>query len=170
MARHHHRRSVNVGRVDFPSPSQETQARSFDTEQQMRDALRIARDTSSRRFAERYLAERLGSLRALREIEDRRLHEYQKDGVLSGSYRRTDGSRAEIRRLPVRRDPLPNQRLYSPMRDFFRDPRRVLACIRRDIRRRVIFALQLSRKGGRGAKRFRKAHWTESSYIVCKRR
>lgn len=172
MAKHHSKRSERSGVRVGQNPLQTTQDRSFDTENQMRDPLGIARPTLGRRFDNRYLAERLGSLRALRnlEVEDLRRNRYENSQLATKTYRRVDGRPAQIRRQPVRLDQVQDWQKVQPVRDFFRDPKRVLVCIRRAIRRSVIFALQLSRKGKGGGKKFRKAKWTDSSYISCRRR
>lgn len=65
-----------------------------------------------------------------------------------------------------------NSRLYrlsEQVRDEFRFPRQTVVCIRRQNRRRVLFALRQIGKGA-GGKKFRPAKWNESSYIVCRRR
>lgn len=53
----------------------------------------------------------------------------------------------------------------APVHSYFQDPRRVLVCIRRDNRRRVLFAL---RKIGKGRKVSPFHRFTEKSLVRCK--
>lgn len=53
------------------------------------------------------------------------------------------------------------------VRDEFYNPRQTLVCVRRQVRRNVLFALRQIGKGS-GAKR--RARWSEASRIVCRRR
>lgn len=148
----------------FPSPS-ETQPRSIDTGQQMRDAFRVARADQARRFVEASLAARLARL----ETEDLRRNRYERKEIPVETYRRADGSPAPVVVRQVRDAKLLHQGLPPQVRYEFRDSRGTIVCQRRQIRRRVIFALQLSRKGKGSGRRFRPARWTERSYIVCRR-
>lgn len=59
-------------------------------------------------------------------------------------------------------------RLQSPMRLQFLRPRTTLVCVRRQARRRVLFALSLLRKKGRGGGA-KKARWSAQSFIQCRR-
>lgn len=56
-------------------------------------------------------------------------------------------------------------RLSIPMFTYFRDPQRVLVCIRREARRRVLFSLRRIGKGKRVSPFHR---FTEKSHIRCK--
>lgn len=153
-------------RVSSPLPSPpETQPRSIDTGRQMRDALRVARADQARRFVEASIASRLARL----EIEDLRRNRYERKEIPVETYRRADGSPAPVVVGQVRNAKLLHQGLPPQVRDVFRDSRGTIVCQRRQIRRRVIFALQLSRKGKGSGPRFRPARWTEKSYIVCRR-
>lgn len=176
MSKHHARKTErSVGSVPSPAPQQtQDTARSFDTEQQMRDPLGIARSPLDRRFATPFLAERLGSLGALKkywqDVEDLRRNRYENSQIPTRQYHRVDGRRADVRLYPVRPHAVQGQRLPERMRYEFRDARRVLVCLRREIRRRVLFALQFSKKGRGGGRRIRKARWSDSSFISCTRR
>lgn len=55
-------------------------------------------------------------------------------------------------------------RLHTPLYTYFRDPHRVLVCIRRHTRQRVLFAL---RRIGKGRRVRREHRYTEKSYIRC---
>lgn len=55
--------------------------------------------------------------------------------------------------------------VFPSMYPRFQDPRKVLVCVRRQLRRAVLFALRAMGKGRGGSKR---AVWTEKSYISCK--
>lgn len=57
--------------------------------------------------------------------------------------------------------------LPERVRDEFYNPRQTVVCIRRQTRRRVLFAL---RQIGRGSGAKRRARWSETSRIVCRRR
>lgn len=56
-------------------------------------------------------------------------------------------------------------KLSVPMHDYFADPQRTLVCIRRDTRKRVLFAL---RKAGKGRKVSSVRHFTDKSFVRCK--
>lgn len=150
--------------LPFPSPA-ETQPRSIDTGQQMRDAFRVARADQARRFVEASLASRLARL----ETEDLRRNRYERKEIPVETYRREDGRTALVTAQQVRNPKLLRQGLPEQVRYVFRDPRGTIVCQRRRIRRSVIFALRLSRKGKGSVPRFRPARWTEKSYIVCRR-
>lgn len=62
-------------------------------------------------------------------------------------------------------DKVYGSRVSSPVHTYFQDPKRVLVCIRRHDRRRVLFAL---RKIGKGRKVSRFHRWTEKSLVRCK--
>lgn len=146
----------------FPSPS-ETQPRSIDTGQQMRDAFRVARADQARRFVEASLASRLARL----ETEDLRRDRYERKELVHPRYLREDGKAALVeQRLRERQLGLQGKRLPPLLRAEFRDPQETLVCVRRRARRSVLFAL---RKVGKGSGRKRKARWSDHSYIVCRR-
>lgn len=149
--------------------NQETLPRNNDTENQMRDALSIARAPYARRFDDgRYLAERLGSLRALQrlEIEDLRRNRRERQDIARQTYRRRDAGVAHVVGREIRTPKMREQNMPSRMRYEFQDSRGTIVCERRRARRSVIFAMQRAGKGGR---RNRKARWTEKSYLVCRR-
>lgn len=166
MARRKRRDDPRRVSSPLPSPS-ETQPRSIDTGQQMRDALRVARAEQARRFAEASIASRLARRRL--EIEDLRRNRYERKEISLPTYRREDGSAALVTGQQVRSPKLLRQGMPEQVRYVFRDSRGTIVCQRRQIRRRVIFALQLSRKGKGSGRRFRPARWSEQSYIVCRR-
>lgn len=166
MARRKRRDEPRRVSSPLPSPS-ETQPRSIDTGQQMRDALRVARAEQARRFVEASIASRLARRRL--EIEDLRRNRYERKEISRPTYRREDGGSALVTAQQVRNPKLLRQGLPEQLRYVFHDPRGTIVCQRRQIRRRVIFALQLSRKGKGSGSRFRPARWTEKSYIVCRR-
>ena len=166
MARRKRRDDPRRVSSPLPSPS-ETQPRSIDTGQQMRDALRVARAEQARRFAEASIASRLARRRL--EIEDLRRNRYERKEISLPTYRREDGSSALVTGQQVRSPKLLRQGMPEQVRYVFRDSRGTIVCQRRQIRRRVIFALQLSRKGKGSGRRFRPARWSEQSYIVCRR-
>lgn len=56
-------------------------------------------------------------------------------------------------------------RLYTPVYTYFQNPERVLVCIRREARKRVLFALQ---RAGKGKRVSRERHYTDKSYVRCK--
>lgn len=55
--------------------------------------------------------------------------------------------------------------LSVPMHDYFADPRRALVCIRRAVRKRVLFAL---RKVGKGKRVSFFRRFTDKSFVRCK--
>lgn len=148
---------------------QETLPRNNDTGNQMRDALSIARAPYARRFDDsRYLAERLGSLRALRnlEIEDLRRNRRERQDIARQTYRRNDAGVAHVVGREIRTPQMRQQNMPSRLRYEFQDSRGTIVCERRRARRSVIFAMQRAGKGGR---KNRKARWSEKSYLVCRR-
>lgn len=159
------RRLDESRRVSPLLSSQETLPRSIDTGPQTRDAFRVARADQARRFVEASLAARLARL----EAEDLRRNRYERKEISRPTYRREDGSSALVTARQVRDPKLLRQGLPEQVRYVFRDPRGTIVCQRRRIRRSVIFALQLSRKGKGSGRPFRPARWTEKSYIVCRR-
>lgn len=166
MARRKRRDEPRRVSSPLPSPS-ETQPRSIDTGQQMRDAFRVARADQARRFVEASIASSLARRRL--EIEDLRRNRYERKEIPVETYRREDGRSAPIDARQVRNAGMLRQGMPAQVRYVFRDSRGTIVCQRRQIRRRVIFALQLSRKGKGSGRPFRPARWTERSYIVCRR-
>lgn len=71
----------------------------------------------------------------------------------------------------VRSLPLHHNGRMRPLRPrlqrVFLQPKSVIVCIRRRLRRSVLFALRRIGHGS-GRKRLRRARWSESSYIRCK--
>lgn len=95
----------------------------------------------------------------LRQAEDRRqLHRHYQQR----QYLRIDGTPARPRMLPLQSG---LRGLRSQMRFQFPVPKETLVCVRRQVRRRIIFAMQ---KAGRGGQK--KPSWTETSRVVCRRR
>lgn len=97
--------------------------------------------------------------RDLRIVEDRRTipRPFRK-----GRHLCIDGTPARPRYLPVQsRVPW----LRESMRLRFSLPEKTLVCVRRKARRRVLFAL---RKTGKGGGKQRPPRWTTQSYIRCK--
>lgn len=109
----------------------------------------------------RQLPGALQSLRGLyaQEVEDLRRvpAPFKKD-----RYLRNDGTPARYGMLPVQ-GRMPHVR--EQLRPKFYQPKQTLVCLRRQTRRRVIFALQ---KAGKGGGRQKPAKWTAKSYIRCK--
>nr|CDL65917.1 unnamed protein product [uncultured bacterium] len=93
----------------------------------------------------------------LKPVEDLR-HDYQDQ-----TFRTVSGRPARKETRP--QGEVPRARLHTPLHTYFRDPHRVLVCIRRDARRRVLFALRRIGKGRRVSPFHR---FTEKSYIRCK--
>lgn len=97
----------------------------------------------------------------LREIEDLRTlpraHQIHK-----GRYLHVNGTLARPRYLHVQ-SRMPWVR--EQVRPHFPIPEKTVVCIRRKTRRRVLFALS---KTGRGGGRQRPARWTAKSHIRCK--
>ena len=164
MARRKRRDEPRRVSSSLPSPS-ETQPRSIDTGQQMRDAFRVARADQARRFVEASIASRLARRRL--EIEDLRRNRYERKEIVHPRYAREDGKTAVVaQRVRERAPDLQGRRLPPLLRAEFLSPRDTLVCVRRRARKAVLFAL---RKIGKGSGRKRKARWTEKSYIVCRR-
>ena len=97
--------------------------------------------------------------RDLRIVEDRRTIPRP---FRQGRHLRIDGTPAGPRYLPVQsRVPW----LHESMRQRFPLPEKTLVCVRRKTRRRVLFSL---RKTGKGGGKQRPPRWTTQSYIRCK--
>lgn len=79
------------------------------------------------------------------------------------TFRTRSGAHARQERRPEGRVSKPG--LHTPVHDYFQDPRRVLVCIRRDTRKRVLHAL---RRIGKGRKVSPVRDWTDKSFVRCK--
>ena len=55
--------------------------------------------------------------------------------------------------------------LRQRMHDYFSDPKRTLVCIRRHVRKRILFAL---RKAGKGKRVSSQRNFTDKSFVRCK--
>lgn len=126
-----------------------------------RGRLPTARPNLGRRFRLSDLLHTIKPIQTrLQQAEDlRRIpHEFRQD-----VYHLRSGQPARVRydAVPV----YVRGRLRTQVHPYFRDPERTAVCIRRQNRRRVLFALQKTGKGGR---RQRSPRWTEKSYIRCR--
>ena len=103
----------------------------------------------------------------LRAIEDLRHEEPRPNSskIQSQRYKRDDGTVAGYGPVHVRSRMLP---VRTQVRLSFHRPERTLVCVRRQTRRRVLFALQASGRGRKAPRPFRRARWTAKSYIRCK--
>lgn len=95
-------------------------------------------------------------------IEDRRTLPH---AIRDEVYRDLSGTPAQISYGTPDPPRPPVQGLPERMYHRFETPRRVPVCIRRETRRRVLFAL---RRSGKASGRSRRAQWTAKSYIRCK--
>lgn len=161
-------------RVPPPSPSLNS-PQTFEASQ-MRDRLTVAREHLNEALVSRGVLSFHNDINQLRHdelslAEDRRriLHEKnlraasQRHFLVNGAvaehgYNRRQASVVSQRRMLW---------LPQPVRDEFYKPRQTVVCIRRQTRRRVLFALRQIGRGS-GAKP-RKAKWSEASRIVCRR-
>lgn len=102
----------------------------------------------------------------LKPVEDLR-HVSKEPSLQREPFRTVSGRVARTERRPARNPQGTVQKswLSLPLHDYFRSPRQVLVCIRRDTRARVLFALQ---KIGRGRKVSRIHRFTEKSRVRCK--
>lgn len=115
-----------------------------------------------------------GSLRSglshLKDIQDGRREQDISRTRGSRQYLTTYATPAEVVRRDVSTPPMRRLGMSPQVRVEFRDdPRRVVVCVRRHARKATLFALRKIGKGA-GKKRLKRARWTDSSYIVCKRR
>uniref|UniRef100_A0AAU8B6W5 Uncharacterized protein n=1 Tax=Dulem virus 91 TaxID=3145802 RepID=A0AAU8B6W5_9VIRU len=156
-------------RIDQAQPhkrQEEIQPRNFDTGNQMRDTLGIARAINARRFdADTIIKQRLESLRR-QEIEDLRRNRRENQDIARKTYRRRDAGTAHVIGREVRTPEMQKQNMPSRLRYEFQDSQGTIVCQRRRTRRSIIFALQ---RAGRGGRRNKKARWSDQSYIVCRR-
>lgn len=95
----------------------------------------------------------------LRPVEDLR-HDHE---VKQQTFRTRSGRPARVETRP--QGNVQKSRLHSPVFSYFQNPERVLVCIRRSTRQRVLFALQRVGKGRHVSRRHR---YTEKSYVRCK--
>lgn len=96
----------------------------------------------------------------LTHVEDRRTYPHQLRDTL---YRDISGAPAQVSRRPADSARHQVHRVLPPLYHRFETPQRVPVCVRRQDRRRVLFAL---RKTGKASGR--RARWTAKSYIRCK--
>lgn len=78
-------------------------------------------------------------------------------------FRTTSGRIARVETRP--QGQVSNPRLPAQVHTYFQDPERVLVCIRRDARKRVLFAL---RKVGKGKRVTRERTYSDKSFVRCK--
>nr|DAV66440.1 MAG TPA: hypothetical protein [Microviridae sp.] len=140
------------------------------TPEQMRDPYVGRSRLLARRFADPLPRPPRQSVTSIinRQIEDLR-HDnspyLDNNGIRT--YRDTRGQIAATIWVPVRKFDVQGKELSPQMRHVFRDPSRAMVCVRRRSRRAVLFAM---RKTGRsGARRNRKAVWSDKSRIVCRK-
>ena len=123
----------------------------------------------SRSLARRSVTDPYQAMRAIRNLmtEDLRREKRHLDANLPFQvYRRSDGGQAHVIGREVDTPVMRRKGLPSRLRYEFQDPNRTLVCVRRKVRRSVIFAM---RKSGKGGKRNRRARWTDKSYISCRK-
>lgn len=151
--------SSNPTRVSSNPTSRRTLA-------QMRDPFPGRSRLLSRRFV------KPESFRSIinRQIEDLRhdASNFVSDNQVGPVYRDTSGSVAETEWQHIRKSDMQGKRMQPQVRIAFRNPKDALVCVRRRARRAVMFALR--RTGKAGARRNRKAVWSDRSRIVCKKR
>lgn len=145
--------------------SNQTLIRSVDTENQMRDASRIARANHARRFdGDDILRKRIESFHR-QQVEDLRRNRRENQEIARQVYRREDANVAPVdaRELDT---PYMRRKGMSPKVQYvFRDSRGTIVCVRRRARRAVLFAMRKTGKNSRN----RRAKWSDRSYIVCKK-
>lgn len=169
-AAHGHRR------VSSSSPSPVNSPQTFEASQ-MRDRLAVAREQLNEMLLSRGVLSFNNEQNPLRHdelslAEDRRRISHEKNlHATAERHFLVNGAPAEhgYNRRPAS---VVRQRrmlwLPQPVRDEFHYPEKTVVCIRRQTRRRVLFALRQIGRGS-GAKP-RKARWSETSRIVCRRR
>lgn len=126
-----------------------------------RGHLVTARANLARRFHLSNLLHAIAPIQTrLQQAEDLRRvpHEFRQERYLLRS-----GQPARVRYETVQTNV--RGHLRTQVHPYFRQPERTAVCIRRKERRRVLFALQKTGKGGR---RQRPPRWTEKSYIRCR--
>lgn len=163
-------------RVSSPSPSPVHSPQTPEASQ-MRDRLAVAREQLNEMLLSRGVLSFNNEQNPFRHdelslAEDRRRIPHEKNfQAVAQRHFLINGAVAEHgfnrRKAEI---PRPRRMLWlpQPVRDEFYKPRQTVVCIRRQTRRRVLFAM---RKIGRGSgARPRKARWSETSRIVCRRR
>ena len=105
-----------------------------------------------------------------RQIEDLRhdASNFVNDNGIGPVYRDKRGAVAETEWQHISKSDMQGKRLQPQVRIAFRNPKDALVCVRRRARRAVMFALRRTGKGG--ARRNRKAVWSDRSRIVCRKR
>uniref|UniRef100_A0AAU8B6R4 Uncharacterized protein n=1 Tax=Dulem virus 85 TaxID=3145796 RepID=A0AAU8B6R4_9VIRU len=147
-------------RVRSPTLSHPKKVESLHT-QEMRDPFRVARAGLLHRIFRRGVLDFIKNpLRRLQDAEDLR----RRDDISSRqeTYKRVDGRSAGYGYVA---DKPTVRSMRAPVHLVFHEPRKTAVCIRRQARRRVLFAL---RKAGKGARRPQKARWTAKSYVQCR--
>lgn len=87
----------------------------------------------------------------------------------SRRYLTTASTPAEVVRRDVSSSRMQRAGMPAQVRAEFRDPQRTIVCVRRRARKAALFALRKIGKGA-GKKRLKRARWSDSSYITCKKR
>ena len=125
-----------------------------------RGRLPTARANLARRFRLTDLLHTIKPIQTrLQQAEDLRRvpHEFRQERYLL-----RNGVPARVRYETIQ----PRMRwLPAQVHPYFQRPERTAVCIRRKERRRVLFALQ---KTGKGGGRQRRPRWTDKSYIRCR--
>lgn len=162
MAKRRRERKVEHSAIS-PSQPSISPDRALHIENQMRGLLEAARAPRARRFV------------TPSKVQSR-INEIIKSEVFhvqaSGRRPRNDKRLArEVqsqlpKRSPLHHSELLQRNLPQQVRDILLDSERALECTRRETRREVLFSL---RRTGKGGKKNRRAKWTDSSYISCKR-
>lgn len=96
----------------------------------------------------------------MRPVEDLR---HERNQTELKTFRTSSGRVARTKTRP--QGDVQKSRLHSPLFSYFQNPQRVLVCIRREDRKRVLFAL---RRVGKGKRVSRVHRFTEKSRIRCK--
>lgn len=99
----------------------------------------------------------------LRLVED--LRHVPKDLAGRQDFASRSGRPAVVKRNVEDNSELRRSRLSVPMHDYFQDPQNAVVCIRRHVRKRVLFAL---RKVGKGKAVSPVRHFTDKSFVRCK--
>lgn len=122
-----------------------------------RHALRRVKATDARSFTPPKLSIDFRPVEDLRSVPQ----EIDKRQV----FRVRTGRKANIVRRSEGVDKVSVSRLSTPMHDYFSDPERTLVCIRRHVRKRILFAL---RKAGKGKRVSSDRNFTDKSFVRCK--
>ena len=143
-----------------PAPRRETEA----FRPQMRDRHLLRSLAPRRRGVLDSVLDNMIRRPILREVEDLRHAPARTRKVQPQGYKRDNGTHAGYGYVPVR-PRMPE--LPARLRLSFHVPKKTVVCIRRQARRRVLFALQALGRG-RGQKKPRRARWTAKSFIQCR--